>query len=309
VKGAKKSGGGLNKWAAVKESESSSSSGDDDSDSVASVQPRKKSRGTTVGQMSGGTRSVGVSRGAKVAKGKKSSTGASAVKGKKRPDYRSDDFSSLSDDSTQKATKGKHSIKDLLKKIEEKDKMIRLLDLKLSNAKVTSRMNKTKVREELKWTGEETNFAETVNHFCRIILFPKFKFLKYGWKEIMPDKKNSFYSLCMRHLKIPEGANKKDIWDRVIVPSVMRKYQHMKCNLNNDIKLLYMSTKTSLSESTFAVLVNYSDIYFILCLINAGERTKVWPDELGKRFQITLTFILYFAQLTQVREQKCGPMS
>ena len=48
--------------------------------------------------MSGGTRSVGVSRGAKVVKGKKSSTGASAVKGRKTPDYRSDDFSSSSDD-------------------------------------------------------------------------------------------------------------------------------------------------------------------------------------------------------------------
>jgi hypothetical protein len=93
--------------------------------------------------MSGGTRSVGVSRVAKVAKGKKSSTGASAVKGKKTPDYRSDDFSSSSDDSTQKATKGKPSIKDLLEKIKEKDKMIRSLDLKLSNAKVTSRMNKS----------------------------------------------------------------------------------------------------------------------------------------------------------------------
>ena len=66
-----------------------------------------------------------------------------------------------------------------MEKIEEKDKMIKSLDLKLSNAKVTSRMNKTKVREELKWTGEETTFAETVNNFCRIFLFPKFKFLKY----------------------------------------------------------------------------------------------------------------------------------
>ena len=76
--------------------------------------------------------------------GKKSSTGESAAKGKKTPDYRSDDFSSSSDDLTQKATKGKHSIKDLLEKIEEKAK-IRLLDLKLSNSKVTSRMNKAKV--------------------------------------------------------------------------------------------------------------------------------------------------------------------
>ena len=89
-----------------------------------------------------------------MAKGKKSKIGASAVKGKKTPEYRSDDFSSSSDDSTQKATKGNHSIKDLLEKMEEKDEMIISLNLKLSNAKVTSRMNKTKVREELKWTGE-----------------------------------------------------------------------------------------------------------------------------------------------------------
>jgi hypothetical protein len=172
--------------------------------------------------MSGGTRAVRVSREVKVAKEKKAKIRASAVKGKKTPEYRSDDFSSLSDDSsddsTQKATKGNHSIKDLLEKIEEKDKMIGSLNLKLSNAKVTSRMNKTKVREELKWTGEETNFAETVNHFCRFYLFPRFKFLKYGWTEFMPDKKNSFYSFCMGHLKIHEGADKKDIWERVIVP-------------------------------------------------------------------------------------------
>jgi len=155
-------------------------------------------------------------------KRKKSCAGASAAKGKKTQNYNSDDFSSSSDDSIQKSMKGKHSIKDLLKTIEEKDKIIRSLDLKLLQQWVTSRMNKTKVREELKWTGEETNFAETVNYFCRNFLFPKFKFLKDGWKEIMPDKKNSFYSLCMRHLKIPKGADRKDIWDRVVVPSVMR---------------------------------------------------------------------------------------
>ncbi len=102
------------------------------------------------------------------------------VKGKKTLDFESDNFCSLSDDSTQKATMGKHSFKGLLKKIKEKDKMIWSLELKLSKSKVTSRMNKMKVREELKWTGEETNFAEMVNHFCRHWLFPKFKFLKDG---------------------------------------------------------------------------------------------------------------------------------
>ena len=106
-------------------------------------------------------------------------------------------------------------------------------------------MNKTKVQEELKWTGEETNFAETVNHFCRHFLFPKYKFLKDGWNEILPDKKNSFNSFCMCHLMIPEGADKEDIWERVIFPSVMRKCQHMKCNLNNDIKSLYINICSS----------------------------------------------------------------
>jgi len=173
----------------------------------------KKSRGITGGRKSGGNKSIRVSRGAKVSKVTKQRMGA---KGKMTLDYDSDDF----------------------------------LELELSKLKVNSRMNKTKVQEELKWTGEETNFAEMMNHFCRNFLFPKFKLLKDG---ILPDKKNSFYSLCMRHLMIPEGADDRDIWERVIVPSVMRKYQHMKCNLNNVIKLLYMSTTTCLCKSTFTL--------------------------------------------------------
>ena len=163
----KKSEGGVKKWAA-KETDSSS---DNDSDSNTSVKARKKSRGATAGQKSGGTKSIGVSRGSNVAKVTKSRTGVGAAKGKKALDYGSEHFSSSSDDSTPKATMGKHSIRGLLKKIEEKDKIIRLLELVLSKSKVTSRMNKTKVQEELKWTGEETNFAETVNHFCRNWLF------------------------------------------------------------------------------------------------------------------------------------------
>jgi len=113
----------------------------------------------------------------------------------------------------------------------------------------------------------------------------------------------------MRHLKISEGANKKDIWDWVIVPSVMRKYQHMKCNLNKDIKSLSMSMKTCLCELTFAVLVNYTDIYFILCLINTGERAKVWPDE-GKGFQdyvkLNLEHVVYDFMCTYVWRIKPG---
>ena len=163
----KKLGGGVKKRAA-KESNSLSNN---DSDSDTSAKPRKKSRVATGSQKSGGTKSIGVSRRSKVAKVRKSGTGRVAAKGKKTLDYGSDNFSSSSNDSTPKATMGKHFVEKLLKKIEEKDKMIRSLELELSKSKATSRMNKTKVREELKWTGEETNFAETVNYFCRHWLF------------------------------------------------------------------------------------------------------------------------------------------
>ena len=59
--------------------------------------------------------------------------------------YGSDNFSSSSDVLTPKPTMRKHPIKKLLKKIEEKDKMIRSLELELSKSKVSLRMNKMKV--------------------------------------------------------------------------------------------------------------------------------------------------------------------
>jgi len=51
------------------------------------------------------------------------------AKGKKTLDYESDDFFLSSDDLTPKATMGKPSVKELLKKIKEKDKMIRSSEL------------------------------------------------------------------------------------------------------------------------------------------------------------------------------------
>ena len=157
-----------------------------DDDSNTSLKPRKKSRVATRGPKSRGAKSTGVSRGAK---GAKVMTPRMGAKGKLPLDYDSDNLL-WSNDSTPKATiiknrsdsAGKHSIKELLKKIEEKDKEIRLMELELSKSKVTSRMNKTKVQEELKWTGEEINFAEMVNHFCQNFLFPKIQ-VPQEWME------------------------------------------------------------------------------------------------------------------------------
>ena len=111
----------------------------------------------------------------------------------------------------------------MLKIIDEKDKKIRSLELEISKSKMATRHNKRKVQEEYQWTGEETNFAEMVNHFCKNFLFPRYKFLKDGWQDVLPERPMSVYLLCIQKLKISKGADKRDIWERVIVPSIMMK--------------------------------------------------------------------------------------
>ena len=214
-------------------------------------------------------------RGGKSIKGKKLGVGGNTGANESNHNHNSDSNSD-SDSSSDKDSKSerksrkkpwdtrKHSVKELLKELEEKVTLVRSLEMQLLNWKPSSRMSKKKVREEFKWTGEETNFAETVNNYIRNQLFPNFKFLKDGWREIQPDKRNSLYSLCMQHLKIPEGADARDIWLRVIIPTISRKYQHMKGNLNNDIKSIYMSTMTGyIMFSLCCSFESHTDIEFI----------------------------------------------
>jgi hypothetical protein len=180
--------------------------------------------------------------------------------------YKSDRYSSSEDEATRRARGSKRhekvgneqTIDDLMKVIEDRESTIRSLELEISKTKMTSRMNKKKVREELKWMGEETNFLETVSNFCRAFLFSRTKFLNDGWKDYLLDDRDSLYALCMRQLKIPEGSDPEDIWERVMVPTIMRKYQHMKCNLNNEIKSIYLSMTKNMHCCLFSV--NCTDI-------------------------------------------------
>jgi len=88
-------------------------------------------------------------------------------------------------------------------------------------------------RDKAGWTGEELIFVKDINDFCRERLYPKEKFLQKNWQEYLPNDWRSLYSVCMEHLSIPEGSNPKEIWDRVIVPSIGDKYKSKKCNMNN----------------------------------------------------------------------------
>ncbi len=65
----------------------------------------------------------------------------------------------------------------------------------------------------------------------------KSKFLGGGWQNYERDKRNSLSSMCLRRLSLPEGSDTKDIWERVIVPTIQMKYVNIKGNMNNDIKI------------------------------------------------------------------------
>jgi hypothetical protein len=43
--------------------------------------------------------------------------------------------------------------------------------------------------QQVDWRG--SNFADTVNQFCKQFFFPRYKFLKEGWQDFRLEKKNS----------------------------------------------------------------------------------------------------------------------
>jgi hypothetical protein len=130
---------------------------------------------------------------------------------------------------------------EMRKKEEEVTKLkrkIKTLESTIMNMRRTSRSTS---RDKTGWSGEDLVFVKEVTDFCKNKLYPKTKFLKKNWQEYLPDERKSLYTVCMKHLSIPEGSDKREIWDRVIVPSIRDKYQGMRCNMNNKIKSIYLS--------------------------------------------------------------------
>ena len=79
-------------------------------------------------------------------------------------------------------------------------------------------------------------------------------------------------------------------------------------NLNNYIKSIYMSMIICLWYYAFAVLVNYTDIYFLLCLNTAEDNMVLYQDELGNGFKdyidLKLESLVYNFICTYVRRLK-----
>jgi hypothetical protein len=93
--------------------------------------------------------------------------------------------------------------------LKQKQQIIDLKE-KLDKSKVIRNQSKKQVKIFQNWTGEETNFANSVTQFCKTFFFPRYKFLKDGWCEY-DKKKSSLLSLVKQNLAMPEGANYKTL--------------------------------------------------------------------------------------------------
>jgi hypothetical protein len=102
--------------------------------------------------------------------------------------------------------------------LKQKHQIIDLQE-KLDKSKVIQNQSKKQVKIFQNWTGEETNFADSVTQFCKTFLFPRYKFLKDGGCEYNQNK-SSLSSLVKQNLATPEGANYKTFWERVVIPTI-----------------------------------------------------------------------------------------
>jgi hypothetical protein len=91
-------------------------------------------------------------------------------------------------------------------------------------------------KDQLRLGWQKANFANSVSSFVTEYLFPRYKFLKDGWMEY-DDESQSLSMFVQGKIIIPEGAEYKDQWERVICSTIQAKYVTItiRCNLNNEI--------------------------------------------------------------------------
>ena len=90
--------------------------------------------------------------------------------------------------------------------------------------------------------------AGKIDIFTRDVLFPQYKFLNLGWQNYKPnnDKSLSYFvgrklSETYRHMRIvTSGSDFEDQWNRIYVPVIKTEYKHMRTNIGNDVRDVYM---------------------------------------------------------------------
>ncbi len=131
-------------------------------------------------------------------------------------------------------------IKMLHQKCVEFERLIKRLKMELRLSKSKARQTKRQTKIDYDWDGKEANFADSVSSFVKEYLFPRFKFLKDGWMDY-EEGQDSFSTFVQEKAQIPEGAEYKDQWERVICPTIQVKYVSIRCNLKTEIQRTYKS--------------------------------------------------------------------
>ncbi len=132
----------------------------------------------------------------------------------------------------------------------ENERLLKSLKMELKLSKSTARQMKHQIRIDYDWDGKEANFADSVSSFVKEYVFPHFKFLKDRWMDY--DKgEDSFSTFVQGKVQIPEEAEYKNQWERVICPTIQAKYVTIRCNLNNEIQRTYKSKFIQLRTMLF----------------------------------------------------------
>jgi hypothetical protein len=147
---------------------------------------------------------------------------------------------------------------DTKSEIRRKNIVIAMMEKKIRGLEKTveemKSMTRTESRDKTRWTGEELTFVKDINDFCKEKIYPKEKFLRKNWQVYLQDNETSLSFVMMKNLSIPEGSDPRDIWNRVIVPSIRDKYQSMRCNMNNKIKEIYKSMRIVFDVPTLLIV-------------------------------------------------------
>jgi hypothetical protein len=99
----------------------------------------------------------------------------------------------------------------------ENERIIKRLKMELRLSTSHARQTNRQIRINYNWDGKEANFGDSVLSFVKKYLFLHFKFLKDGWMEYNKGQ-DSILTFVQGNVQIPEGAEYKDQWERVICP-------------------------------------------------------------------------------------------
>ena len=156
----------------------------------------------------------------------------------------------INDDEARGMVLDNRYIQQLEEEIAELKNMNKKLKAQVSEFRNSrSRSSKRNIRRDNEWTAEEGRLADKIVPFCKLYLFPRYKFLKDNWMDYDLEHENSFCNFVVE--KINEMypnmriiTRSKREWESVYVPLIGQKYSNMRCNLSNDFRSQYFGKFT-----------------------------------------------------------------